>query len=143
MTTVLRPRALATDASPVSWRAALSSLATPVTVIWAATALIAVRAPDMVTGSEHEHLPIAGITVWIWASLSTAYTAMAVRRVPPGPVLVLGVSLVWVMTALAAVYAPVMVTGSDPTRMPMAVLIGPVVAAVTTGFLALHHATTG
>ena len=37
----------------------LESVATPVAVIWLAAAAISVAAPDMVSGSEHEHLPLA------------------------------------------------------------------------------------
>jgi hypothetical protein len=129
-------------AVPAWHQAVVHSLATPGTCIWTATAVIAVFAPDMVTGSEHEHLPIAGITVWLWASVATAYTALAVRRTPPGPTLVAGTSLLWAAVAVACVAGPVMVTGSDPTRIPMAVLVAPAVGALTTGFLALHHATS-
>ena len=143
MTTVLsRPSAPPLPRS-AWWHGLLTSVTTPVSAIWVATTVIAVFAPDMVTGSEHEHLPVAGITVWLWAAVATAYTVLAVRRTPASAVLVVGVSLVWAAVAVAAVAAPVMVTGSDPTRIPMAVLIGPVVGALTTGFLALHHATTG
>ena len=39
------------------------------------------------------------------------------------------------MAAAAAVLAPVMVTGSGPTRIPVAALVAPPVAAVVTGFL--------
>ncbi|MCB0895855.1 MAG: hypothetical protein H6529_05875 [Nocardioides sp.] len=41
----------------------LESVATPVAVIWLAAAAISVAAPDMVSGSEHEHLPLALMTV--------------------------------------------------------------------------------
>ncbi len=44
------------------------------------------------------------------------------------------------MTA-AAVLAPVMETGSDPTQIPIAALVAPPVAAAVTGFLALGQAT--
>jgi hypothetical protein len=37
----------------------------------------------------------------------------------------LGVGLVWAAAAAAAVLAPVMVTGSDPTRIPIAALVAP------------------
>lgn len=143
MTTVLSRQSAPPLPRAPWWHGLLTSVATPVSVIWVATAVIAVFAPDMVTGSEHEHLPIAGITVWLWASVATAYTVMAVRRAPAAAVLTVGVSLVWAAVAVAAVAGPVMVTGSDPTRIPMAVLLGPLVGALTTGFLALHHAGTG
>ena len=53
----------------------------------------------------------------------------------------IGVSVVWLLAAVTAVWAPVMVTGSDPTRIPLAAVIAPPVAAVVTGLLSLHHAS--
>ena len=33
-------------------------------MIWLASALTAIATPDMISGSQHEHLPLAAITVW-------------------------------------------------------------------------------
>ena len=33
--------------------------------IWTAVVLISVLAPDLVSGSEHEHLPIAAFATWL------------------------------------------------------------------------------
>jgi hypothetical protein len=104
-------------------------------LIWAASAVIAITAPDMVSGSQQEHLPLAAITVWLWAAVGSGYAAMTPVR--DQHAWLLGVGLVWAAAAAAAVLAPVMVTGSDPTRIPIAALVAPPVAAVVTGFLAL------
>jgi hypothetical protein len=42
-----------------------------VVVIWAAVALISLFAPDMVTGSEQEHLPVAAFATWISGVVGT------------------------------------------------------------------------
>jgi hypothetical protein len=42
--------------------------------------------------------------------------------------------------ALVAIFAPVMVTGTDPTTIPLATLVAPPVAAVATGMLSLRQA---
>jgi hypothetical protein len=123
------------------WRAALGAPSTAVTVIWLTTGLVSAFAPDMVTGSQQDHLPIAALSVWLWASLATAYTLMGASRTDSAIGLVVGISAVWTSVLIAAIGAPVMVTGTDPARIPMAVLVAPVVGAITTGFLALHHAT--
>lgn len=104
-------------------------------MIWVASAVTAIAAPDMVSGSQHEHLPLAAVTVWLWAAVGSGYAAMAPVR--DSRDWLVGVGLVWAMAAAAAVLAPVMVTGSDPTRIPIAALVAPPVAAVVTGFLAL------
>ena len=107
--------------------------------IWLSAALTVLGAPDMVSGSQHEHLPLALITVWLWAAAATAYASMTPSR---GSLArwTLGVVGLWVAAALIAVAAPVMVTGSDPTRIPLAVIIAPPVAAVLTGMLSLRQA---
>jgi hypothetical protein len=122
-------------------RAVFESTATAVASIWVSSALVAVFAPDMVSGSEHEHLPLAAITVWLWTLTATAYVLMGARRTA-SVALVGGVVAVWVAVFLVAVAAPRMVTGSDPTEIPIAALMAPAVGALATGFLALHHATT-
>jgi hypothetical protein len=108
-------------------------------MIWVASALTAIAAPDMVSGSEHEHLPLAAITIWLWAAVASGYAAMA--PVESARDWLLGVGLVWLTMAAAAVLAPVMETGTDPTRIPIAALVAPPVAAVVTGFLALSQVT--
>lgn len=120
-------------------RTALESSATAVAAIWLCSALIAVLAPDMVTGSQQEHLPIASLTVWVWTATATAYVLMATRG-GSSLALVVGVTAIWVGVLVAAVAAPLMVTGTDPTQVPLAALVAPPVGAITTGFLALHHA---
>lgn len=110
-----------------------------VVAIWASAAAIALAAPDLVSGSEHEHLPLAMMTVWLWAAVGTTYALMTPRRAPLTG-WVLAVAAVWALTALVSVLAPEMVTGTDPTRIPLAALIGPPVAAVVTGMLSLRQA---
>lgn len=118
---------------------ALESPLNALVAIWAASGLMAIGAPDLVTGSQHEHLPLALITVWLWAGAASAYAMMTPTR---GSLArwTLAVAGLWVATALVAVAAPVMVTGSDPTRIPLAVIIAPPVAAVLTGMLSLRQA---
>lgn len=110
-----------------------------VVMIVAASTAVAVLAPDMVTGSEHEHLPLAALTVWPWTASAVGYVVMAGRRERARD-LVLSVSFVWIFVAVVAVLVPSLVTGTDPTRIPLAALIAPPFGAVTTGFLAIAHA---
>lgn len=59
----------------------LSALAPGLTVglIWLATLLAALFAPDLVSGTEQEHVPLAAIIVWPWAAVATGYVLMAGR----------------------------------------------------------------
>ncbi len=114
--------------------------------IWVPTLLLSVFAPDMVTGSQQEHLPLGGLIGWVWAAAATGYVLMAThaREESDDPSRWLGFELsvltIWVVVALAGIFAPQLVTGTDPTRIPLAALIAPPFGAVTTGFLAIAHA---
>ncbi len=127
----------------------LATLAPSIAVaaIWIATLFFSLFAPDLVSGSAQEHLPIAGITAWLWAAAATGYVLVAARGrdggEDPGPWLGFELSIVaiWVVVALAGIFAPEMVTGTDPTRIPIAALVAPVAGMVATGFAALHVAT--
>jgi hypothetical protein len=121
-------------------RRALTSPTTAVVAVWTCSALLAVFAPDMVTGSEHDHLPIAAMTVWPWTFAATAYVVMAVRHTTSAW-LVMCVAAIWTSVLIAGVAAPVMVTGTDPTRIPMGAIMAPIGGALATGLVALHHAT--
>ena len=52
----------------------------------------------------------------------------------------LAVAGMWFVTLMVGLFAPELVTGSDPTRIPLAVLMAPPVAALLTGMLSLHEA---
>lgn len=115
-----------------------------VAAIWVATLLFSLFAPDLVSGSQQEHLPIAGLTAWLWAAAATGYVLMATRARsadddPAGWLgFELSVAVIWAVVALAGNFTPALVTGSDPTRIP---LVAPVAGMVATGFVALHAAT--
>lgn len=107
-------------------------------VIWVASAVTAIATPDMVSGSQHEHLPLTAITIWLWTIAASGYAAMT--PVADARDWLVAVVLVWTAMAVAAIAAPVMETGSDPTMIPIAALVAPPVAAVVTGFLGLNQA---
>jgi hypothetical protein len=127
----------------------LAALAPGVTVgaIWVSTLLFSLFAPDLVSGAQQEHLPLAGLVGWPWAAAATGYVLMAARSRSrlDDPTRWLGfelsVAVIWAVVALAGIFAPVFVTGSDPTRIPLAALVAPVAGMVATGFAALYVTT--
>jgi hypothetical protein len=72
--------------------------------IWVAVALISLLAPDMVTGSEQQHLAVAAFGTWVWGLIAT----------------ILGITL------------PVVETGLDPTRLPIGAMVAPIAATLLT-----------
>jgi membrane associated rhomboid family serine protease len=117
----------------------LDSLTLSLGTIWTAVVVISALSPDMVSGSEQQHMPVAAFSTWIWglvASFAVLSSWAALRRTPGRrhlhrPVAV-GVATVWAVAAVVSVFAPVMVTGSDPTRLPLAAFVAPVAATVLT-----------
>ncbi|MFZ0625541.1 MAG: hypothetical protein WAN34_03505 [Acidimicrobiia bacterium] len=96
-----------------------------------------VFSPDMVTGSAHEHLPLVGFIDWIWAAVAIGYLAF-VRRDRADMTLGISVAVLWLAVAVTSIAAPVFVTGTDPTQIPLAAMLAPVLGSIVTGFLALH-----
>ena len=108
-----------------------------VSAIWAGVVVTSVFSPDMVTGSEQNHTPIAAILTWAWGILAsrTLITTLADAGRRPGRagevrVLVTGIALLWAAATIMAVYGPVVVTGSDPTKIPVAAILAPIAAMV-------------
>ena len=143
------PDVVLPDAPPRGRAGTLAGLAPVVSVsaIWLATLVFSVFAPDLVSGAQQGHLPIAGLTAWVWAAAATGYVLMATRSRGPSDDdsrwigLELSVGVVWAVVALAGIFSPELVTGTDPTRIPLAALVAPVAGMVATGFVALHAAT--
>ena len=117
----------------------IESPLTSVAAIWISTGLTSLFSPDMVTGSRHEHLPMALMTAWLWACVGTVYALWTPQRSSRAG-WTASVAVVWAAMALVTILAPVVVTGTDPTSIPLAVLIAPPVAAVVTGMLSLRQA---
>jgi len=113
--------------------------------VWLGVAVASAFSPDMVTGSRHEHLPLAGVIDWAWGLIATSMILMTLvvgRRAGEQTWRsVAGTTTgIWAVTALVSVFAPVMVTGSDPARIPIAALVAPVAGTLATAFLCIFAA---
>jgi hypothetical protein len=107
--------------------------------IWLAVLLISLFAPDMVSGSEQEHLPLAALTAWLWGLVATGtYLAACLHlrgRASRRPVwigLTVVTLVVWLLATVLSIALPVFETGTDPTRIPLAAVVVPVAATVLT-----------
>ncbi len=128
------PSAQHDERRPLLWLGAAGLAA-----IWLAVLLISLFAPDLVSGSQQEHVALPAILTWIWgliASRALLGLLMAQRAHPERArdlAIVVGiVAVVWGVAAVVAIYAPQMLTGSDPTRLPLAAILAPIVAMVLT-----------
>ncbi len=120
-----------------------------VAATWTAVVFASIFSPDLIHGSEQEHLKIAAVTWWFWGSIATAFAVVpaAVRRREAAAndglwfVLAGATAAIWLAATLLSIFTPRQVTGSDPTQFPVAAAFAPVVAMVLTGFVAGFVAT--
>lgn len=111
--------------------------------IWMGVVLASIYAPDFVSGPNQEHLPLVGWSDWLWGAVATGFVALAavegirkrVWSVAPWMALGVGVGLVWLGVLLVTIFAPVFVTGTDPTRIPLAAMGVPIVGVFVTWFV--------
>jgi hypothetical protein len=111
--------------------------------IWISVILATIYAPDMITGSSHEHMPLVGFTYWIWGLAATGSVMLTAQKGIRARVdalgawiaMAVGVVGVWIGVMLVAVFGPVFVTGTDPTTLPLAALGIPIVGLFLTWFL--------
>lgn len=126
-------RATTADGSWMVWTAV------GIAAIWVAVLVISLFAPDMVSGSEQEHLPVAAFGTWFWGLLATGALLWGMSRIrgaaarrPIWVGLAVATVVVWAIAAVLSVTLPVFVTGTDPTRIPIAAMVAPAAAAVIT-----------
>jgi len=107
--------------------------------IWVAVLLISLLAPDLVSGSQQEHLPVAAFATWFWGGVGTLVLLWAMGRLRGRSLwrpIWIGLSVVtlgiWAVATILAITLPVMVTGTDPTRIPFAAFFAPPAAAMLT-----------
>ena len=107
--------------------------------IWVAVILISLLAPDMVSGSEHEHLKVAAFGTWFWGGVGTLVFLSAMGRLrgdamwrPTWIGLTIVTLLIWALATVLAIVLPVVETGSDPTELPLGAFIAPVAGAMLT-----------
>jgi hypothetical protein len=101
--------------------------------------LLSLLAPDLVSGSQQEHLPVAAFATWFWGAVGTMVFLWAMgllRGSARWQAVWIGLSVVtlalWALATILRITLPVFVTGSDPTRIPVAALFAPVAAAMLT-----------
>jgi hypothetical protein len=107
--------------------------------IWVAVLLLSLLAPDLVSGSQQDHLPVAAFTAWFWGGVGTLVFLWVMGRLRGSarwqPIWI-GFSLVtlgiWAVATILGITLPVMETGTDPTRIPFAAIFAPVAAAMLT-----------
>ena len=113
-----------------------------VAAVWLGILLAGIYAPDMITGSQHEHLAVIAGGDWIWGLVATAIVILAAQKGfrtgvtsrIPWVALAIAVGVVWVGVAMVSVWSPVWVTGTDPTTIPANAMGAPILGTFLTWF---------
>ncbi len=64
--------------------------------------LASIFSPDMISGAEQEHLPLAPLTLWVWGAAAIGYLSF-VRRDGADPVFGLSVAILWAAVAATSI----------------------------------------
>ncbi len=99
--------------------------------------------PQMVTGVQHQQIPIAGFTGWIFDLVAIGMVvAVALQGIraqvtdrAPWITLGLGVGAIWLGVMFVAIFAPPWVIGTDPEQLPIWGLFAAIGGVVLTGIL--------
>jgi len=123
-------------------------VATSIAAIWLATLAASLASPALVTGAQQEHIPLVAGVDWLWAALATGFVALAAGLSDRGTRAAwigsaVALIAIWVAMAVASIAGPELVTGSDPTRVPLAAILSPFAAVVATAYVAIFAAAFG
>jgi hypothetical protein len=119
-----------------------------VACIWLATAAASIWSPVMITGIEHERLAIAAVIDWFPAAIASGLVLMAFSRRTRGASrslwlgFLIAIGSIWAAVAAVSIFSPALVTGSDPTTVPIAVFAAPIGGVIATAFASVFVAGT-
>jgi hypothetical protein len=112
--------------------------------IWIGVVAISVTAPDLVSGSQQEHLPLAAFLTWIWGLIASVGFLWGMSRLRGDARrrslwvgLTIAIAIIWSVATVLSAALPVWEVGSDPTRLPLWALVTPLGAALLTALAAV------
>jgi hypothetical protein len=122
-------------------------VAVSIAAIWLSALAASLLAPSLVTGSEHETIPLVAAVDWLWAALATGFIVLAAGLVrhghrPSWLGAAFAVAVIWAAVAIVSVAGPSLVTGSDPTTVPLAALLSPLAGVIATAYVAIFAAAS-
>ena len=104
--------------------------------IWLSVALTSIFSPDLVAGSDPTSVPVAAIISPMAGTIATGFLFIVeLVRKSSNSWLSVSILTIWLAVALVSIFAPELVTGSDPTRLPLAAVISSPIGAGATGFV--------
>lgn len=104
-------------------------------MLWLSIILTSIFSPDLVSGSEQQHLAIILWTAWFWGIIANIFILRLLRdhqEISVFRIQELSIILLWFIVAFVSIFAPPMITGSDPTILPIVSLISPFIGCILT-----------
>jgi hypothetical protein len=106
--------------------------------------VLSVFSPDLVSGAEQEHIPVAALLSWLWGGLATGLIVLA-GAVSAGTAdrwrhVAIAIAGIWAVVAIAGVWSPPLETGTNPTTVPLAAILAPIAGAIATAFVCVAAA---
>ena len=117
--------------------------------VWVALAAASIWSPDLVSGTDQTHVPIAAFSDWFYAVIATGLVLMAFSRRTPDvgrsswAAFAFAISAVWLVVATVSIWTPDLVSGTDPTHVPIGALVSPIAGVLATAFAAVFVAGSG
>ena len=114
--------------------------------IWLALAAASIWSPDLVSGTEQDHVPIAAFTDWFYAVIATGLVFLAFSRRTRDlgrsswEAFTFAISAIWLVVAAISIWTPELVSGADQTHVPIAALVSPIAGVLATAFASVFVA---
>ena len=114
--------------------------------ILGASAAASIWSPDLISGTDGTHVPIAAFTDWFYAVIATGLVLLAFSRRTPDlgrsswAAFTLVISGIWLVVAITSIWTPDLISGTDPTRVPVAALVSPIAGVLATAFASVFVA---
>jgi uncharacterized membrane protein YhaH (DUF805 family) len=111
-----------------------------VSSIWVALAAASIWSPDLISGTDDTHVPIAAFTDWFYAVIATGLVLMAFSRRTPDvgrsswAAFTVAISVIWLVVAITSVWSPHLISGAEDTHVPIAALVSPIAGVLATAF---------
>ena len=103
--------------------------------IWMSVIFTSLFSPDLISGSNQEHLPLVLWTAWFWGLIANMFLFRLLKEQNDFSILKLqigSVIILWTIVAMIGIFTPPFVTGSDPTSLPIASIVAPLIACILT-----------
>ena len=108
-----------------------------VSIVWIAVIIVSILSQDFIHGSDQQHFPLAASITWISGAYATKAILTELKLRSTAKSILVGITIstiiIWVAVILVSLLVPSLITGTDPTQIPIAPVVAPIAGAIATG----------